>query len=133
MLHVLSTLVLLLIAAGLYYRRRAEFHLRFMTAAFVADLSLVLWIETTRGAVETVTRGGKALLWVHAGISVLVLVLYVVQILLGRLLLARRSLPVPAAGPLPAATPATNRTLHRNLGIAFVALRSLNYVTAFML
>ncbi|MCH8268460.1 MAG: hypothetical protein IH846_13160, partial [Acidobacteria bacterium] len=49
MLHIASTLVLVLIVAGLYNRRRPQWHLRFMLSAFVVDLMLVLYIEATRG------------------------------------------------------------------------------------
>jgi hypothetical protein len=129
MLHAISTVVVVLIAVGLYFRRRPELHVKFMTAAFVTDLALVVWIEATRGAVETVVARPKPLVWFHAGVSVAVLVLYVVQLTLGRRLLYAPA----AAGPAAAPTGSGHRALHRNLGITFCVLRGLNYVTAFML
>lgn len=117
MLHIASTLVLVLIVAGLYHRRRPQWHLRFMLSAFVVDLMLVLYIEATRGAVEKVAGSVNSLLWFHAGISLAVLLCYLAMIGLGRKLLAGQTLP---------------RMAHRNLGIAFCLLRTSNYVTSYM-
>jgi hypothetical protein len=88
-----------------------------MAAAFVCDLLLVLYIEASRHAVETVVGRGTSLIWFHATVSTLVLVAYVAQIALGRRMLAGVH---------------TSRRVHALLGIAFVTLRSLNYVTSFI-
>jgi hypothetical protein len=118
MLHVLSSIVVLLIAAGLWLRhRRPDLHLRLMTAAFVSDLVLLVYIEATRHAVEKVANQGTRLIWFHAAVSTLVIVTYVAQIAVGRRMLA--------------GTPAPRR-VHAVLGITFATLRSLNYVTSFM-
>ena len=87
MLHLISTLVLLLIIGGVYYRRRPHIHLRFMLAAFAIDFSLVLYIEATRHAVEKVVVHAGLLLWFHVVVSVAVLVAYLAQIQLGRRIL----------------------------------------------
>lgn len=117
MLHVFSTCVLLLVALGLFFRKRSRtWHLRLMTAAFLTDLSLVIWIESTRHAVEKVATGTRVILWIHALISLGVLACYVTMILLGRGILRGKS---------------DNRTLHRNVGLCFITLRLLNYFTAF--
>lgn len=117
MLHIASTLVLVLVVTGLLNRRRPNIHLKFMVAAFTVDLLLVLYIEFTRGAVERVASQVDSLLWFHAGVSLAVLLSYVAMIALGRQLLTGQM---------------TARATHRNLGIAFCVLRSLNYVTSFM-
>lgn len=118
MLHAASTVVLLLVATGLYFRqRRPEWHLKFMISAFVVDLLLVVYIEVTRHAVETVVSQVRPLLWVHAAISLAVLVCYVVMIGLGRRLLAGQ---------------VATRATHRTVGFTFCGLRVLNYVTSFM-
>ena len=118
MLHLTSTGVLVLVAAGLWFRkRRPLIHLRLMVAAFATDVLLVLYIEMTRHAVEKVAAQVRPLIWFHAGVSLAVLVCYVLMILLGRPMLAGRH---------------DTRTLHRIVGMAFVVLRSLNYVTSFM-
>jgi uncharacterized membrane protein YozB (DUF420 family) len=126
-------IVLVLIGLGLYYRRQPQRHLRFMTAAFVTDLGLVVWIEATRGAVETVVSGPKTMVWAHAGISLAVLILYVSQIVLGRQLLARQEMVLGEAVTVPVHNGDRRRTLHLVLGLTFCVLRALNYVTALML
>ena len=121
LLHVISTLVLLLIAAGVATRKRTRLHLKLMTAAFILDVLLVLYIELTRHAVERAAAPDKhftPLLWFHIAVSVGVLVAYVWQIQLGRRLLQ---------GVV------ASRGLHLRLGITFCTLRLLNYVTSFMI
>jgi hypothetical protein len=118
-LHILSSLVFGLILTGLWFRRRSQVvHVRLMTAAFLCDLLLVVYIEASRHAVETVATRGNSLIWFHAAVSVLVLAGYVAQIAIGRRMLAGIRTP---------------RRVHIALGVAFVGLRSLNYVTSFML
>ncbi len=119
MLHLASTLVVALLAAGLWFRhRRPQVHMRLMISAFALDLLLVLYIEISRHAVEKVAARVSPMLWFHAGVSVGVLLCYMTMILLGRGVLA-------GAG--------SSRYWHRNVGMAFVVLRSLNYVTSYML
>ncbi len=118
MLHIASGLVLALIAVGLFNRRRPSWHPKFMIAAFTIDLLLVLYIEFTRQAVEKVASNTELLLWVHAGISLGVLGCYVGMILLGRKMLAGE---------------VTVRSRHRDLGLTFCVLRTLNYITAMMI
>jgi hypothetical protein len=118
MLHALSSIVFALILGGVWSRKRwPAVHVRLMTAAFVCDLLLVVYIEVSRHAVETVVGRGTSLIWFHATVSTLVLVAYVVQIVLGRRMLAGIH---------------ASRRVHALLGIAFVTLRSLNYVTSFI-
>jgi hypothetical protein len=116
-LHLVSSLVVLLVIAGVMTRRHTALHMRFMTAAFLTDLALVLYIEGTRQAVETVVGQTSPLVWFHAGVSTLVLVLYVAQITLGRRMLAGRPSPP---------------RLHMVLGLTFCLCRGLNYATAFV-
>ena len=118
MLHFISTAVLVLIGTGLWFRKRnPQLHLRLMISAFTIDVLLVLYIEIRRHAVERVATHIQPLLWFHAGVSLAVLICYVVLIMLGRPMLAGRF---------------QTRSLHRNVGIAFVTLRLLNYVTSYM-
>ena len=70
--------------------------MKLMIAAFATDVLLVLYIEITRHAVETVVTTVRPLIWFHAGISLAV------------------------------------RVKHRYLGFTFCVLRSLNYITSFM-
>jgi uncharacterized membrane protein YozB (DUF420 family) len=117
MLHVVSAIVMVLIGIGLYFRRRPAWHMRIMTCAFVMDLLLVVYIEATRGAVERVATTFRVMIWVHALISLGVLVCYALMIWLGRRALSGNR---------------ASKTTHRNMGMTFVVLRSLNYATAFM-
>ncbi len=118
MLRACSTLVLLLLATGLYFRTRApRWHWKIMVTAFVCDVALVLYIEYTLHAVERVVSEVNALIWVHAGISLGVLACYLAMFWLGRSLLHSRM---------------DRRLAHRNVGIAFCCLRGLNYVTSYL-
>jgi hypothetical protein len=135
MLHVASTLVVILIATGIYYRRRPSVHMSLMTASFIIDLSLVLYIELTRKAVATVVGGIRPFLWFHAGVSVVTLVLYVVMIALGRKLYVAPKAALAVGGGNSMTFDGTVRTrqLHGSLGIAFCVVRGLNYITSLML
>ncbi len=117
-LHVASTVILVVLAIGLGSRSDRRLHRTLMLVAFAADLAMVLYIEATRGAVEKVAAGPSPLLWFHVVVSVGVLACYVGMISLGtRLFAGRREL----------------RHWHRYLGVTFVVLRGLNYVTSFII
>jgi hypothetical protein len=108
-----------MLGVGLTQRlRRPRLHRTLMLVSFATDLVLVVYIEVTRHAVERVASRVQPLLWVHAGISLAVLACYVVMIGAGRGLLAGRG---------------GARSVHRRVGAAFCVLRSLNYVTSFLL
>jgi hypothetical protein len=117
-LHVLSSLVLVLILVGVMMRRRRRVHIGIMSGAFAVDLTLLLYIEFTRSAVEKVATGVSPLVYVHAAIALAVMILYVVMIVLGR-----KALRGDRA----------SRSTHRVLGVSFVALRGLTYVTALVM
>jgi hypothetical protein len=119
MLHVESTIVLIIIATGLCIRRKyPHWHIRLMSTAFILDLALLFYIEATRHAVEKVITHVKPMVYFHVAISLGVLLNYVVMIYLGRRILSGNR---------------ASRSTHRNLGITFVVLRSLNYVTALIM
>src|SRR5690349_4616960 len=118
MLHAISTLVLLLITAGVYYRKETRTHLRLMLAAFVIDVSLVIYVEASRHAVAKVVQRAGLRLWFHVLVSVAVLVAYVAQIQLGRRILQGF---------------VASRGLHIKLGLTFCTLRLLNYIASFMI
>ncbi len=121
--HVLSLVACVIIACGLMNRRDRIRHRACMGAAFTLDLGLVLWIELTRGAVETSLALGSRpipgpLLAFHIAVSTLTLVLYVVQIVSGTKLFGGREL---------------SRNAHRRAGWTFVTLRATNLVTSFLI
>lgn len=118
MLHVVSSVVIVILGAGLWARTsHPSWHRPFMTAAFLLDLALVIYIEATRHAVETAVGRGTWWIWFHAAVSTLVLAAYVLQFALGSRL---RSGAV------------TPRSAHIAVGTALVALRLTNYVTSFL-
>jgi putative Ca2+/H+ antiporter (TMEM165/GDT1 family) len=89
-----------------------------MISAFALDFLLVVYIEASRHAVEKVVSRVSPMIWFHAGVSVGVLLCYVAMILLGRGVLAGQ---------------VNSRKWHFTVGLTFVVLRSLNYVTSYML
>ncbi len=139
MFYLFSTLVLVIIAAGLYFRRKVKLHIPLMLAAFVIDLSLVLIIEFQRAAVEKVASnvmaGTDYFLIFHASISLLVLVLYVLLMRSGyKIYKALYSLKLDAAQFAELRLKMqTDYLLHRNLAFAFVILRLVNFVTSLSL
>ncbi len=117
MLPIASSIVVLLIIEGVLTRRNPRIHLRYMTAVFIVDVALVLYIEGPRTTVEQVVAIPDALLWFLAGVSLLVLTAYVGQFWLGRQMLA---------GGL------ARRHIHIGLGTGFCSRRSINDVTSWM-
>jgi len=118
MLIPLSTVVLVLIFMGIINHRNRRLHLSLMSAAFIIDLGLVLYIEFTRAAIEQAVEGVHGLLLFHIIVSVLTLVLYVVLISLGVKWFKGEN-QVAA--------------LHRNLAYVFTVCRLTNYVTSFFI
>lgn len=117
-LNILSTVVLVLIAAGIIKRRTVSLHWPLMLSAFLLDMGMVLYIELTREAVKTTISGPPPMLMFHIIVSSLVLVLYLVQFSLGYRLLTRKVL---------------NSNFHLRVGITFVVLRLVNYITSYII
>lgn len=107
-----------ILAAGLVLRRRRQVHWKLMAAAFAIDVSLVLIIELSRGAVETGMSTTSPLMMFHIAVSVGTLAGYGVLIYLGRRLLRGDE---------------SARRMHWRAAAGFVVLRTLNYVTSFMI
>jgi len=118
MFYIASTIVLLILAAGFYFRRRREVHIPLMIVAFSVDLAAVLAIELTRGAVNKATSAPSPLLLFHVVVSVFSLGCYVVMFVLGDRV--RKG----ATGLQP---------WHRRTAMVFGACRSANYVTSWMI
>ena len=80
----LSIFVCVMLATGVLFRRRRRVHIPLMLTAFAIDLGIVLYLEIARHVIESlVDRPMTTLLVVHILLSVLVLVLYVVQVVTG--------------------------------------------------
>jgi uncharacterized membrane protein YozB (DUF420 family) len=114
MLKLTSLFVLILIGFGLYYRKERPKHIIFMSSAFLIDIAIVAYIEFTREAINTTLHPPHAFIIFHVIISVLVIVLYLHQIISGIKILKNK----------------ISKTWHRNVGISFVVLRLLNFVTS---
>jgi uncharacterized membrane protein YozB (DUF420 family) len=114
---IAATLALLLIGAAIFFRRNRRLHVPMIAAAFAIDLALVLYVELSKHAVGSVLHHGGTLLWFHAIVSAIMFILYLVQMRLGLRLLRGNHL---------------TRRAHRRIGVAFVALRLVNYITSFM-
>ena len=118
MLHTISAVAILIIAIGLYQRKRNQkLHWRLMVLAFAIDISLVLYIELTRQAIEQVVSRVDSLLIFHATISTGVILFYGAMLVLGRRLLRGDQNP---------------RIWHRRVAILFCTLRLTNFITRFM-
>lgn len=117
MFYIGSSVVLLILAIGIWQRRNRKVHIPLMISAFTLDVLLVLIIEIQRHAVEKlVAQELSPFTMFHAGISLLVLLLYGAMGYTGYQL-AKNNAPF--------------RPWHRSFSIAFVGLRLTNYVTSF--
>lgn len=83
-LSALNAFVCLLVVIGVLNRRRKRRHITLMASALTIDLAMVLYLELARGVVESVpSRPMSAVLVVHIGLSMLLLVLYGCQVVTG--------------------------------------------------
>jgi hypothetical protein len=84
LLAYVNFLVVVIVVVGVLSRRKRRIHIPLMVVALGIDLAMVLYLELTRAVVETLPdREMAPLLVVHIAISVLVLVLYGVQVATG--------------------------------------------------
>lgn len=117
-----STLVIILLAFGLYHRHDKKKHIPLMLTAFVIDLSLVLIIEIQRKAVESVVdnvvHAPNSLVIFHAIVSLLVIVLYIGQIITGTKIARGKRYHL---------------ALHQQMAVLFIVLRLTNYITSFQM
>lgn len=122
MLVVCSTLILLIIVYGLIKRKQPTQHVPAMSLAFALDVGLVLYIELTRHAINTVTDSvatpaDNAFLLFHVSVSLITLLLYVILTFTGYKLLRGERAKYFAP--------------HRYFAAAFLLFRLTNYVTSF--
>lgn len=83
LLKCISIGVCVLLIVGYLNRRRKRVHIPLMATAFVIDMSIVLYIELSRGAIETAKAKMSTLMVVHICLSVTVILLYFGQIATG--------------------------------------------------
>jgi uncharacterized membrane protein YozB (DUF420 family) len=109
--------VCLILVIGVLNRRRKRIHIPLMLSAMAIDVGMVLYLEIRRGVVESIPqRPMTPLLVIHITISVLVLILYGVQVVTGyRNAKGRRS------------------TWHPRIAALLLPLRFANLITSFMI
>lgn len=116
MFKILNTIVVLLIIAGLIARKQTRAHISLMLAAFTLDMGLLLAIEFQRDAINTALHTHlKPLLFFHIGVSVLMIVFYIIMIRSGIATLKDRK----------------HKNRHKKLAKVFLILKALNYLTSF--
>jgi hypothetical protein len=111
-----NVVILAAILFGVTVHANRRLHARVMTSCFIADVVMVLLIELQRKAIEQAMRPTSGLMKFHIAVSVAALVLWVFQIVSGRGILQGK--------------PRLRR--HRLQAWMFLACRSTNVVTAFM-
>lgn len=111
-----NVVILAAIFWGVAVHANRRLHARVMTSCFVADLIMVLLIEVQRHAIEQAVGPTSGLMKFHIAVSVAAVVLWVFQIVTGRGILQGK--------------PRLRR--HKLQAWAFLACRSTNVVTAFM-
>lgn len=87
--QIQSGIVLALLFLGVYFAKNRKKHIRIMSAAVIWDICLILQIELSRDAIAKAAEsmseiGTKVMLNVHVSIAVTTVILYFVQIYLGR-------------------------------------------------
>lgn len=117
-MQIQSLCILLIMIAGIYWRRIRTRHIKLMAVAMIWDVLLILQIELSRSAI---LKASKALtnpiaLNIHVSIAVTTVVLYGIMIYTGRRLL--RGDPV--------------RKQHRLLGYTTFFMRVLTFATSFI-
>lgn len=133
-LHLISTFVLVVLCCSFRQIRQRENHLKLLSFAFAIDLGLVLYIELTRHAVETVVTQVRPLVWFHAAISTAVLVAYAYHLVVGWKSVKAQSKEFSDFGPATSTIEIArvDRLLLKSM-CTLCCLRMLNYVTAFMI
>ncbi len=117
--QIQSTLILILLYIGLYFRKTKEKHIKIMITSIVWDILLVLQIELTRGAINKASKAvtNPALLNFHVLIAVTTVLLYFYLLYSGNKL---------KKGDL------KNKALHKNLGFTAITLRTMVYITSYL-
>jgi len=123
MLIAISTVILLILAFGLYKRHQPRVHIPVMLTAFGLDVGLVLYIELTRHAIQTAADSVTApmahpLLLFHIAVSLTTIILYV--------LLSKSGSEVYRGQT-------DKLKSHRNMAAVFIICRLTNYATSFFI
>jgi uncharacterized membrane protein YozB (DUF420 family) len=128
--NVLATIAFVLLVAGWTQRKRVARHVPLVLTGMALDVALVLWLEVTRGVVESVA-GAKshdpysaARQW-HIATSTLAVVLYIPTFVYGWRLWRRGQWP-------DAASRERARKAHAACALSALAARSAGFVFMWM-
>lgn len=114
-----STIIVLLLLLGIYYRKKRKTHVRIMSLVIGWDLLLILQIELSRHAIEKASEAMTAtpgILVVHICFALSTVLLYFAMIYTGRRLL-KGQIEI--------------KSLHQLLGWSTLIMRLLTYATSF--
>lgn len=113
-----SFCILLIMIAGIFWRRNRSWHIKIMSVAMIWDVILILQIELSRSAILKASKAinNHLALNIHVSIAVTTVILYGIMIYTGRKLL--RGEPV--------------RKQHRFLGYTTFFMRVLTFATSFL-
>lgn len=116
---VVSTISFALLIAGVLLRRRVHLHVPLLLTAFALDVGLLIFLQLTRGAIQTVlTQPNPPLLYFHVATSVGMLIGWGAMLFLGwKLLRGKDSI----------------RPVHRVGAAIFLLFRLANYTTSFLI
>lgn len=118
-MQIQSFCILLIMIAGIYWRRRRSRHIRLMSVAMVWDVILILQIELSRSAILKASKAidNHLALNVHVSIAVTTVLLYGIMIYTGRKLLGGDH---------------AIREKHKLLGYTTFFMRVLTFATSFL-
>jgi hypothetical protein len=113
-----STIILMLMYIGIYYRQFPTRHVKIMATTIAWDLILILQIELSRGAIKKAADAiiNPTFLTIHISIAVTTVFLYFGMIYTGRKMLQKDY---------------SVHKLHRLMGRTAVLFRTMTYITSF--
>lgn len=118
LMQIQSLLIVLLMTAGIWFRRQRQLHVKIMGIAMVWDVLLILQIELSRSAILKASKAvtNTMMLNIHVLIAVLTVLLYGYMIYSGRAMLDGQS---------------QFRVKHRIMGYTTYLMRILTFITSF--
>jgi len=119
--QIQSTLIVLLMTVGIFYRKNRKRHIPIMVWCMIWDVLLILQIELSRGAIKKASQvpTNPIILSIHVSLALLTVIFYGAMIYTGSILKSN----VRASASI--------KKRHKWLGITTYSLRLLTYITSF--